>query len=241
MSEDSPDPVVDNSFYEQNAQCWRCRMYVPRVEMKYHAGMLYCPICYNDVAEAGGRCQLCGRQLESDEQQYCHECSERKKGKQKCPHCGSQMEEGTCPRCSRGEGGEEGKRCPRCGSQFEGEMCPRCSRGEPFEAPSRCPVCGTRLEAGSCPKCSWEPQGKPPEDSSGLVNCSKCRQPAKPAIWNNSQPYCRACYEQVTASIPLRVVRGISGTLRGLVKPKADSRVKVKAKQEKEENKTGEQ
>ena len=122
--------MSDETFYEQNAQCWRCRMYVPRVEMKYHAGMLYCPICYQDVAEAGGRCQLCGKQLEHGGGQVCEACREKKRNR--CPECGNQMEEGVCPECSReepgrhaghGEGpsGEEGR---PAGSGVVG--CSRC-------------------------------------------------------------------------------------------------------------------
>ncbi|MFH1448117.1 MAG: hypothetical protein ABIG39_04600 [Candidatus Micrarchaeota archaeon] len=74
--------MSDDQFYEQNEQCWRCRMYVPRVEMKYHAGMLYCPICYQDVAETG-RCQLCGKQLESGENELCRQCRERKRAEER--------------------------------------------------------------------------------------------------------------------------------------------------------------
>lgn len=90
----------EDQFYELNAQCWRCRMYVPRMEMKYYAGMLYCPMCYNDVAEAN-RCQLCGKHLETGEHGLCGACKERKKQKEKCSRCGSSLEEGVCPNCSR--------------------------------------------------------------------------------------------------------------------------------------------
>ncbi len=228
------DPEVDNSFYEQNAQCWRCRMYVPRVEMKYHAGMLYCPICYQDVAEAGGRCQLCGSQLEPGEQQFCHQCIEKKKQKErsKCPRCGSAMEGGICPRCSRGEPGEGGH-CPRCGSRLEGGVCSRCARGEPPEPPKRCPSCGAQLDGWVCPKCSWEPDRKPFGASTGVVGCSNCHGPANPPAWRGGQPYCQVCAEKQGISTPIRVATRIRGLFRELVKPKTRERVRVKAKEEK--------
>ncbi len=97
----------EDQFYELNAQCWRCRMYVPRAEMKYYGGLLYCPICYQDIAEAGGRCQLCGKYLEHGGGQICSECKEKKK--------------------------QQGERCARCGAVLEGGVCNRCSRGEPWE------------------------------------------------------------------------------------------------------------
>ena len=139
----------EDQFYELNAQCWRCRMYVPRAEMKYHAGLLYCPICYQGIAEAGGRCQLCGKQLEHGESQICNECKEKEKQKEwgRCARCGSALEDGACPRCSKGEPGlpprrgDEGGRpsgpgivvCSKCRQHVES---PVWKNGQPY-----CQIC----------------------------------------------------------------------------------------------------
>lgn len=39
------------AFYENNAQCWRCRMYLPRVELQQWRGQTYCPYCIMDIRE----------------------------------------------------------------------------------------------------------------------------------------------------------------------------------------------
>ena len=39
------------SFYELNAQCWRCRMYLPTVELQQWRGQLYCPYCIMDIRD----------------------------------------------------------------------------------------------------------------------------------------------------------------------------------------------
>lgn len=39
-------------FYEVNAQCWRCRMYLPKVELQQWRGQTYCPYCIMEIREA---------------------------------------------------------------------------------------------------------------------------------------------------------------------------------------------
>jgi hypothetical protein len=36
-------------FYEMNDQCWRCRMYLPKVELQQWRGQIYCPYCIQDL------------------------------------------------------------------------------------------------------------------------------------------------------------------------------------------------
>ncbi len=38
-------------FYVYNDQCWRCRMYLPRVELQQWRGQVYCPYCIMDIRE----------------------------------------------------------------------------------------------------------------------------------------------------------------------------------------------
>ncbi|MFH1470231.1 MAG: hypothetical protein ABIF01_00625 [Candidatus Micrarchaeota archaeon] len=193
---------VDNSFYELNAQCWRCRMYVPRVEMKYHAGLLYCPICYQEVAEIGGRCQLCGSQLEAGEHQICRICKDKKRAKTKCPKCGDSLDNGICPKCSRGEHPEPPKQCPRCGSTISGWKCTNCI---------------------------WESDHKP---SAGAIACSACRNASDSNVWKDGKPYCVLCANTVGPSFSTKVLRRIAKGLNAIVKPKTQTRIKVKAKGE---------
>ncbi len=39
------------SFYATNDQCWRCRMYLPRVELQQWRGQTYCPYCIMDIRD----------------------------------------------------------------------------------------------------------------------------------------------------------------------------------------------
>lgn len=39
-------------FYAYNDQCWRCRMYLPRLELQQWMGQTYCPYCIMDVQQA---------------------------------------------------------------------------------------------------------------------------------------------------------------------------------------------
>ncbi|MDD5336979.1 MAG: hypothetical protein PHS02_00680 [Candidatus ainarchaeum sp.] len=38
-------------FYETNDQCWRCRMYLPKVELQQWRGQTYCPYCIMDIRD----------------------------------------------------------------------------------------------------------------------------------------------------------------------------------------------
>ncbi|VVB98262.1 Uncharacterised protein [uncultured archaeon] len=38
-------------FYVYNDQCWRCRMYLPRVELQQWRGQTYCPYCIQDIRD----------------------------------------------------------------------------------------------------------------------------------------------------------------------------------------------
>lgn len=206
--------MSDDAFYEQNAQCWRCRMYVPRVEMKYHAGMLYCPICYQDVAEAGGRCQLCGKQLESGEHQVCRECREKKEHREdarRCPKCGTRLEEGICPKCSRGEPGEGG-------AGPDGEF------GH-----------GVRVGSGA-----GEYRGRERPSGPGIVVCSKCRQHVEVPVWQGGQPYCQSCAEKNNVSLPIKVLRRIGLAKENIREKRGGIRVKLKQSEEEAAKKKGE-
>ncbi len=39
------------SFYVNNDQCWRCRMYLPKVELQQWRGQSFCPYCIQDIRE----------------------------------------------------------------------------------------------------------------------------------------------------------------------------------------------
>jgi hypothetical protein len=179
---------------------------VPRVEMKYHAGMLYCPICYQDVAEAGGRCQLCGKQLDMEGQQLCHECRENKRKEaekrrddaSRCPRCGSKTENGICLECARRPHGEDG-----------GQFGPVAEPGDR----------GTHYAAGE-----YGGQAR----GSGLVSCSSCRRQVHSVAWRDGQPYCQDCMEKHGGSMPLIVIHRIGRFVGGLFKPKERVRVRVK-------------
>ncbi len=38
-------------FYIYNEQCWRCRMYLPKVELQQWRGQTYCPYCIQDLRD----------------------------------------------------------------------------------------------------------------------------------------------------------------------------------------------
>lgn len=38
-------------FYGNNAQCYRCRMYVPVTELQNYRGQMYCPYCIQDLRD----------------------------------------------------------------------------------------------------------------------------------------------------------------------------------------------
>jgi hypothetical protein len=38
-------------FYVMNDQCWRCRMYLPIVELQQWRGQTYCPYCIQDIRD----------------------------------------------------------------------------------------------------------------------------------------------------------------------------------------------
>jgi hypothetical protein len=192
--ETMPDDM--DQFYELNAQCWRCRMYVPRVEMKYHAGQLFCPICYNDVAEGGGRCQLCGKQLDHGENRICSVCSDKEKHKDMCPKCGAYLVGGICPNCSH-------------------------------DGPSR--MGQITEKTGGMKRILVEHGGI------GIVSCSKCSTHVEQPVWENGRPFCNACAEKYGTSLPIRVVRGIKGILKGNVKEKQDARKRIRIKEKSDE------
>lgn len=51
--ETASGPYCDNcSFYMLNDQCWRCRMYLPKVELQQWKGQTYCPYCIQDLRHA---------------------------------------------------------------------------------------------------------------------------------------------------------------------------------------------
>lgn len=77
------DICPDCQFREQNTQCWRCRMYIPKSEMQQWRGQWICPNCRMDAEreeerapekkreeegaeaemyEKPGRCERCGRE-----------------------------------------------------------------------------------------------------------------------------------------------------------------------------------
>ncbi|MDD2655713.1 MAG: hypothetical protein PHQ80_03535 [Candidatus ainarchaeum sp.] len=77
------DICPECSFREQNQQCWRCRMYIPKSEMQQWRGQWICPNCRMDAEreeehtaekkkeeegagpgmyEKPGRCERCGRE-----------------------------------------------------------------------------------------------------------------------------------------------------------------------------------
>ncbi|MEW5996069.1 MAG: hypothetical protein AB1657_00540 [Candidatus Micrarchaeota archaeon] len=78
------DICPECQFREQNMQCWRCRMYIPKAEMQQWRGQWICPNCRmeteHEEAEVGekkkreeegaeaethekkGRCDRCGRE-----------------------------------------------------------------------------------------------------------------------------------------------------------------------------------
>ncbi len=116
--------MSDEEFYKMNEQCWRCRMYVPRVEMKYHAGLLYCPICYQDVVE-GNRCEVCGNILEHSALRICPSCRERKEAEGE--------RKGEASQAAERKTGESVVQCSECQQQVERvewesgrPLCPIC-------------------------------------------------------------------------------------------------------------------
>ncbi|MFA5077621.1 MAG: hypothetical protein WC488_04300 [Candidatus Micrarchaeia archaeon] len=44
-------------FYETNDQCWRCRMYLPKVELQQWRGQTYCPYCIMDIRDEEKRAE----------------------------------------------------------------------------------------------------------------------------------------------------------------------------------------
>ncbi len=38
-------------FYATNDQCWRCRMYLPRIELQQWKGQTYCPYCIMEIRD----------------------------------------------------------------------------------------------------------------------------------------------------------------------------------------------
>ncbi|MEW6722461.1 MAG: hypothetical protein AB1324_04315 [Candidatus Micrarchaeota archaeon] len=71
------------AFYGLNRQCWRCRMYLPAIELQQYQGQWTCPYCIQDLRSEASRaesarekkphldviaypetCERCGRDLE---------------------------------------------------------------------------------------------------------------------------------------------------------------------------------
>ncbi len=94
-----------DDFYANNEQCFRCRVYVPRVEMRYYAGMLYCPVCYQEIMF---------EQREERDKMYEDARKGAMTAHRTCGNCGAYLNEsGECPNCSRR--GIQQSQCQKCG------------------------------------------------------------------------------------------------------------------------------
>jgi len=76
------DICPECQFKEQNQQCWRCRMYIPKAEMQQWRGQWICPNCRMDLereeSETGAE-----RKREEDAAQ-----AETREKKGRCDRCG---------------------------------------------------------------------------------------------------------------------------------------------------------
>lgn len=43
------------AFYEDNMQCWKCQMYLPKYEFVMYKGQWYCPNCLGDIRREESR------------------------------------------------------------------------------------------------------------------------------------------------------------------------------------------
>lgn len=77
------DICPECQFREQNQQCWRCRMYIPKAEMQQWRGQWICPNCRMDLEREEGEAAG-GRKGKEDE----GGAAELHEKKGKCDRCG---------------------------------------------------------------------------------------------------------------------------------------------------------
>ncbi len=90
-------------FYGMNKQCWRCRMYLPAVELQQYKGQWICPNCLSDMVQEDNRmtqktesypipphiyaerCERCGRETSLyyiyNGRRLCKNCLEEEQAK----------------------------------------------------------------------------------------------------------------------------------------------------------------